>query len=228
MRRRPYDIKTCMRCRFRGFLDYESQLCCNYLWITGKARILLPKREDGRCPAFEEGEQEFSQITQISMHVPKDRPMYKDKYLKDQMRNLYDQGLNDRQIAVEMGCNEKTVASWRRKEGLPAVGAKKKEQWYDPELLQKMYDMGYSDSRMSRQTGIHPSVIANWRREHNLPILSKGGKEPVFDRDRMRELYDQGLFDSQIAALVGCTQSAVRHWRQREGLKAQTKREDLE
>ncbi len=226
MGKRPYDIERCKVCRYRGYLDYDTQLCCNYMWITGKARILLPKREDGQCPAYEPGEQEFSQITQIAVHVPTDRPMYKYKFDKDQMQALYDEGMNDREIAMELGCHEKTVGLWRRREGLPGNGARKK-CYYDPEVFLAMYNKGYSDNRMSMLTGYHTSIIAAWRKSNHLPPVSRGGKEPEIDRKKMRELYDQGMFDSQIAHELGCSDSAVRHWRMRAGLPAQTKREDL-
>ena len=224
-KRKTYDPAFCRKCRFRGFFDYDTQVCCNYLWITGKPRILLPPREDGRCPAYEEGDQEYSQITQIAVKVPTDRPMYKTQYVKEQMKALYDKGMIDREIAAEMKCHEKTVALWRRKEGLPAN--RKYKPAVDPKVFESMYKLGYSDQKISKLTGCHHSVVANWRHKNDLPPVDKGGKKPIFDRARMRELYDRGLYDSQIAREMGCNESAVKHWRDKEGLKAQTKREDL-
>jgi len=230
-KRRTYDKTFCQRCRYRGYLDYDTQVCCNYMWITGTPRISLPKREDGLCPAFEEGELEVSKVPPPMVGEPKERPTMRDPNERTadrfkQMQALYDQGLTDREIGEEIRCSERTVSSWRRRAGLPGNGAKKKH-FYDPEVFQKMYDMGYSDARMSKLTGYHHSVISNWRNKNGLPPVNKGGKEPVFDRARMRELYDKGLFDSQIAKELGCTESAVKHWRDKVGLPAQTKREDL-
>lgn len=41
-----------------------------------------------------------------------------DKY--DYWRELYNQGLNDVQIALEAGVNKATIWQWRQREGLPA------------------------------------------------------------------------------------------------------------
>jgi len=230
-RKRPYNIETCKRCRYRGFLDYDTQICCNYIGITGHARSLLPPREDGQCPAFEEGELQSLPIPRPMVGEPKERPEPRspadsmaDRF--KQMQDLYDQGMTDREIGEEMRCSERTVSSWRRRAGLPGNGAKKKH-FYDPEEFRKLYDQGYSDARISKMTGYHHSVIANWRNKNGLPPVNRGGKDPIFDRARMRELYDKGLFDSQIAKELGCTESAVKHWRDKVGLPAQTKREDL-
>lgn len=46
----------CPRCVYNGSLNHgTSDTFCAYGLITGKARIKLPKREDGRCPAFSSG-----------------------------------------------------------------------------------------------------------------------------------------------------------------------------
>lgn len=43
----------CPRCVYNGSLNHgTADTFCAYGLITGKARIRLPKREDGRCPAF--------------------------------------------------------------------------------------------------------------------------------------------------------------------------------
>ena len=41
------------------------------------------------------------------------------KYDPEQMRHLYDEGLNDREIAEKMGCTNTTVLTFRQKNNLP-------------------------------------------------------------------------------------------------------------
>lgn len=46
----------CPQCVYNASLNHgTSDTFCAYGLITGKARIKLPKREDGRCPAFSSG-----------------------------------------------------------------------------------------------------------------------------------------------------------------------------
>ena len=46
----------CPQCVYNASLNHGSaETFCAYGLITGKARIKLPKREDGRCPAFSSG-----------------------------------------------------------------------------------------------------------------------------------------------------------------------------
>lgn len=48
---------------------------------------------------------------------------------REQMRGMYDEGMSDRKIALEMGLNVKTVANWRNRACLPPnarAGGKKK------------------------------------------------------------------------------------------------------
>jgi len=230
MRKRPYDIERCKVCRYRGYLDYDTQLCCNYRGITGHSRLLLPKREDGLCPAFEEGEMEAPKVPPPMVGEPKEKPQPKrqsEKMLNrfKQFQDLYDQGMTDKEIGDEMSCSERSVSSWRRRAGLPGNGAKKK-RYYDPEVFRKMYDMGYSDVRISLLTGYHHGVIANWRKLNGLPPTSNGGSPPKFDRGEMRRLYDQGMSDREIAQRMGCSSTVAMHWRKAEGLKANSRKKE--
>lgn len=49
----PTLYTECPRCVYNGSLNHgTADTFCAYGLITGQARIKLPKREDGRCPAF--------------------------------------------------------------------------------------------------------------------------------------------------------------------------------
>ena len=49
----PTLYTECPRCVYNGSLNHgTADTFCAYGLITGQARIKLPKRADGRCPAF--------------------------------------------------------------------------------------------------------------------------------------------------------------------------------
>ena len=41
------------------------------------------------------------------------------KHNKTKMKELYDAGMTDKEITIEMGCDRTTVYTWRKKNGLP-------------------------------------------------------------------------------------------------------------
>ena len=54
----------CSSCRWRGTFATarRSYTCCDFASITGRSRFSLPAREDGRCPAYERGDQQSRRI----------------------------------------------------------------------------------------------------------------------------------------------------------------------
>ena len=106
----------CLKCRFHGWLSGE--LCCDYIYITGRSRTaqMTKADRDRPCRFFESGKR-----------VPiKEKPMTDStaklpRYRFDQrkMRELYDAGLLDHQIAVEVGCTAEGVRLFRKRNGLP-------------------------------------------------------------------------------------------------------------
>lgn len=212
--------EICERCKYRGFLDTETQYaCCDYLYVTGHPRSSLPPREDGLCPGFEEGKREYSRIVQNITNVKQEpRPM---KYDGELMRRVYDRGGTDGEIAAATGCSKSTVVSWRRRNGLPPNPAPPVEPWYDREVLMALYRKGYSDKRISMLIGCSATTVGRWRAKNNLPMVKVSITKPErFERETMRELYEKGMNDKQIADAIGCGPSTVQRWRIKEGLVA--------
>ena len=105
--------EECIVCEFAG-----EKLECNYCWITGRCRTAMPKRPDGGCPAFKRGKPARGESFAGREVTPLRKPR-KTKYSREQLRELWERGLNDREIADEMGCAERTISTWRMREGLP-------------------------------------------------------------------------------------------------------------
>lgn len=117
-----YLTKQCASCRYRGSVSSSRGTigpCCDYCYLTGNSRLLLPPREDGTCPAYEEGERARVIVAPMvtARKEPKPRKM---KFSPEAMLSLYAQGLNDSQIANELRAVPSTVRKWRRRNGLPA------------------------------------------------------------------------------------------------------------
>ena len=113
--------KKCRKCKYRGTLSSaigESGPCCDYCFLTGHSRLKLPPREDGTCPAFEEGER-LRIYVKPTLVQRNPRPP-KMKYRHEQLLSLYRQGLNDAQIAAEVGAVPSTVRKWRLRCGYPS------------------------------------------------------------------------------------------------------------
>lgn len=108
----------CRECKYRGMLEYPEMAYCDYSLKTGHTKLSLPKRKDGLCPAFNNGKKEQGERFASREVTPLKKPR-KTKYSREQLRELWERGLNDREIAEEMGCAERTISTWRRREGLP-------------------------------------------------------------------------------------------------------------
>ena len=117
--------EECAVCMYQGVFEFPVMNYCGYSLMTGHTKLGLPKRADGRCPAFKHGEKEQGESF-AGREVTPIRKRRKTKYPPDQMRQLWEQGLFDREIAEQLGCAERTVSTWRRREGLPSQRTRKK------------------------------------------------------------------------------------------------------
>lgn len=109
--------ERCGSCRFHGTLD--GGIICDYLQITGKARITRTPREawDKPCPFFERGKKVALKFKPL-LDSQRAEPRY--RFDQRKMRVLYDQGLNDHQIALQVGCTSSAVKKFRERNKLPS------------------------------------------------------------------------------------------------------------
>ena len=114
-------------CMYQGVFEFPVMNYCGYSLMTGHTKLGLPKRADGRCPAFKRGEPAKGESFAGREVTPLKKPR-KTKYSREQLQDLWERGLNDREIADEMGCAERTVSTWRRREGLPPQRERKQNE----------------------------------------------------------------------------------------------------
>ncbi len=82
---------------------------CDYLLLTGNRRGCEAEGCDKWFPRTKR---------RLDTATPGWSPNGKRQRMYNVMQKLYDQGLNDRQIAEKIGCSFKTVANWRSRNKL--------------------------------------------------------------------------------------------------------------
>lgn len=121
----------CGGCIYRA--AETSGYLCDYAAITGHTRMAVPITE---CRHFQAGSP-IAQMNRVGWNGEV-KPILQDRKARKRgrprydwgiARELYEQGLNDHQIAARLGCRHGAVFEWRKREGLeanykpPVVGA---------------------------------------------------------------------------------------------------------
>ena len=206
----------CRKCRYRGILAGTTDIMCDFAWITGRCRTAMPKREDGQCPAFDEGEPIQREVIFMErpIKIVRQRSM---RFSHELMLALYMEGKSDSEIGTAAGCDKSTVYAWRHRNQLPA-NEHVNEPKYDGAKFRELYDRKLSDNKIARECGCTESTVSRWRHSNGLPAWGHGMKmDPV----KARELYDQGLSDLLIANALGCGETTIGRWRAGQGLPSQ-------
>lgn len=132
---------------------------------------------------------------------------------------LYEQGLDDGQIAKALGVVKKTIFDWRQLHGLPT----RNSVHFSPEqhaARTLLYQMGYSDARIAREQRVGWRRIQAWRKRRDLPAhdFNIGGRwsrsslkgDTVLDRIKRaigralpRDVADDAVSDLYVAVLTG-------------------------
>ena len=164
-------LSRCERCRFHGWLSGE--IMCDYIQVAGRSRIgQMPREEwDKRCRFFEPGRKvplKFKPITESTRQEPRYR------FDQRKMRELYDAGLRDYQIACEMGCTAETVKGFRERNGLPPRKPEYKRE-FPPEQLRAIYDKGLTDREIAEAAGCSKDTVEAFRHRERLPAVRKRG-----------------------------------------------------
>lgn len=97
----------------------------------------------------------------------------RSKYFKltdSNVMELYNSGMTDKEISLEIGVTVDAVKAWRRRNGgLPpnkkAVGTTQQTKDMERYVL---YMNGLSDSQIASQLGLRPGAITKWRRKYGL------------------------------------------------------------
>ena len=135
------------------------------------------------------------------------------------MRELYDRGLNDREIAAATGISEKTAAKFRQNNGLPPH-PRERSRKFDTVKARKLREQGLTDREIAEQLGVSKAAIWHWRRTAGITSVDYRKRPKGTDWEETgRRLLENGATDREIAEAVGRSVATVYSWRKRRGLE---------
>jgi len=149
-------------------------------------------------------------------------PASANKFSDDNLLQLYEKGMTDRQIADELGVSQSAVNYRRGKLGLPS-NFERKEPSND--LIKDLNQRGYTDRQIAERLGISQASV-NYRRQR-LGLPSNFKAEKLSD-DNLLLLYDEGLSDREIAEELGVTPAAINYRREKLGLASNSRPVDMD
>ncbi len=146
----------------------------------------------------------------------------------EKARALYEQGLNDRQIAEAVNVSANTVNRWRTANGL----MKTAKPGIDEEKARALYAQGMNDPQMAAELGTNRRNVSAWRARNRLGAnATRGGSRRMprgsrtqIDEAAARKLYDRGRSDKEISRVLGVSEHTISQWRQKNGLKSKRER----
>ena len=134
------------------------------------------------------------------------------------MRELYDRGLNDREIAAATGISEKTAAKFRQSNGLPPH-PRERSRKFDTVKARKLREQGLTDREIAEQLGVSKAAIWHWRRTAGITSVDYRKMPKGTDWEEVgRRMLEKGATDREIAQAVGRSVATVCCWRKRRGL----------
>ena len=172
------------KCKHRG-----EGGSCNY-WMTGKTRLKqiyeqCGSREfnaearrlmqPGNCPFFEEGKPAGKANQQLALPGSLSS-VRRGRLDKGRARELYEAGMDDRQIAEKTGVSPHTVKSWRHSAGLPARNDPRRLS-FDERRALALYGQGASDGEIGKAVGATAKTTYMWRVRRGLPSRRQKGRQ---------------------------------------------------
>ena len=132
---------------------------------------------------------------------------------------LYEEGLNDAEIARRLGCSYTRVQNWRKLNKLKSNARNGHRAVVDTVRAQEMYHEGLSDTAIGKALGCSTETVRRWRIDHGLKANERKAHCTI-DWDKALELHKEGLTDTEISAQLHCRSDSVRKWRIKNGLPA--------
>ncbi|GAH47120.1 unnamed protein product, partial [marine sediment metagenome] len=136
------------------------------------------------------------------------------RFTDQQLIDLHEKGLNDREKAEKLGVTPSSVSYRRRKLGLKG---------HDPKLLftdQQLIDLhekGLNDQEKAEELCVSKPAV-NYRRRRL--GLEAHGHKLLFTDQQLIDLHERGLNGREIAEKLGVTPSAVNYRRRKLSLKS--------
>ena len=137
---------------------------------------------------------------------------------RKKLRELYDRGLNDREIAAATGISEKTAAKFRMENGLPPHPRERKH-CFDTKQAREFWEQGMTDPEIAQALGVRKATIWHWRSRAGLTCADYRKRPKGTDWEETgRRMLENGATDREIAEAVGRSVATVCSWRKRRGL----------
>jgi len=133
---------------------------------------------------------------------------------------LYNEGLNDREIAYKLNLSKSAIFRWRKVNNLPANVNKGNLSIREVEKRIELINKGLGDKEIADILGINPKTFTNWRCNRGI----RGNKKyetiklTKSEHNRRMELYKKGMDDSEISKELGLSRECIRKWRERNNL----------
>lgn len=137
-------------------------------------------------------------------------PLFSDQQLID----LHEEGLNDREKAERLGVSHFMVKYRRQKLGIESIRSRRSR--INHGCFLELYERGLYDPGIADALGVAPGVVSNHRKKHGLASNYK----PPFTDQQLITLYKKGLHDAEIADELDVPKYVVRYHRRRLNLKA--------
>lgn len=156
---------------------------CDYGSRTGKSRTKTlmerygKKRVDAEirrllecenCPFYKpirQGRKGAGVTAGAAAPQVENRGSRRPKVDKSRFRELYDKGLNDKQIAKETGVTDSTVWQWRHENKLEANAREGRTRRYDYEEVRRLTEEGLTAVAIAKRLGGHKHTIAKIRQK---------------------------------------------------------------
>ena len=157
--------------------------CCKWACIVGGLPAcewwehhegLRPCPGGADCTVYEPSGRKVFSAEVKKKKTPKPRKERKRKINFEAARKLYDQGLNDREISMQIGVSDSSVARWRNAEGLPPQFPRRAQK-FSREEARKLHALGLTDAEIGATLGMKGETIKKWRQSAKLPANKKKG-----------------------------------------------------
>ncbi len=150
--------------------------------------------------------------------------------LRNKGKELWEQGLNDREMAEAIGCSRTSANSWRKAENLESNKTGIVEDQLD-DYGRRLHNEGFSDQAIADKLGCALGTVFRWRKRRGLEPNCCAGSEDWYaclgcieKNSQLMKLHELGLTDREGAIAMNVTYAAYRIRRLKLGLRANPRR----